>query len=106
MDRPVLRRIHGPIGEIDRLAEHIEHASKRRVADGNRNGGPSVDGSHSTLQTVGRLHRDRANTPLTEVLLHLADDVDLGAAWDAAIYANSVVDRWQMPALVLHIHHR
>ena len=45
--------------------------------DRHRNRRARVGAVHAALQAVGRLHRDRADAALAEVLLHLADDVHL-----------------------------
>ena len=66
----------GPIREVDRLAEHVEHASERPGADRHRNRRTGIERVHAALQAVGRLHRHRAHAALAEMLLHFADDVD------------------------------
>ena len=77
VNRPALLRHHGSIGKVDRLAEHVQHASERLGADRHRDRAAEILGHHAALQAVGRLHRDRAHAVLSEVLLDLDDDVEL-----------------------------
>ena len=76
MDRPALLRLHRPVGEIDRLAEHVHHPAERAGTDRHLNRAAEIGRLHAALHAVGRLHRDRAHPVLAEVLLHLDDDVD------------------------------
>ena len=62
----------GPIREVDRLAEHVEHAAERLRPDRHRDRRAEVDDLHAALHAVGRLHRDGAHAVLADVLLHLA----------------------------------
>ena len=61
---------------VDRLAEHIEHASKRLLADGHRDRSSSTLGLHATNETVGWLQRDGANASAAKVLRDLDHNVD------------------------------
>ncbi len=75
VNRPALLRLHRPIGEVDRLAEHVQHAAERLRADRHRDRRAGVDRRHAARQAVGRLHRDGAHAVLAEVLLDLDDDL-------------------------------
>jgi len=77
MNRPALLRLDRPIRVVHRLAEHVEDAAERLGPHGHRDRGAGIDRGHATRHAVGRLHRHRAHTILAEVLLDLADDVDL-----------------------------
>ena len=71
-------------------------------ADRHRDRRAGVDHLHAAVHAVGRLHRDRADAVLAEVLLDLADDVDrrrLPRLDDA----HGVVDRGQLPARELDV---
>ena len=103
MDRPVLLGVDRPIGEVHRLAEHVQHAAERRRADRHRDRRAGVAHPHAALHAVGRLHRHRAHAVLAQVLLHLGDDVDLLAGRQRRDDANRVVDRGQMAALELDV---
>ena len=93
MDRPALFRVDRPVRIIDRLAEHVHHAAERGGPDGHRDRLAQVDRLHAALHAVGRLHRDRPHARLAEVLLDLADDVDLRLARFAfGLDLNGVVD--------------
>ena len=80
MNRPALLRLHRPIREVHRLAEHVQHAAERLGTDRHRNRLAEIDRLHAALHAVGRLHRDRAHAVLAEVLLDFGDDVDRVAA--------------------------
>ena len=72
--------LHRPVGKSTGSPSTFMHAAERRGADRHRDRRARVDDRHAALHAVGRLHRDRADAVLAEVLLHLADDVDLLAA--------------------------
>jgi len=76
VDRPALGGLHGTIGEVDRLAEHVQHPPERGRPDRHHDGRARVDRLHPALQAVGRLHGHRAHAVLAQVLLDLRDDVD------------------------------
>jgi hypothetical protein len=81
MNRPALLRLHRTIREVDRLAEHVQHAAERFGAHRHRDRLTEIDRLHAALHAVGRLHRDRADAVLAEVLLDLSDDVERLAAF-------------------------
>ena len=62
---------------VDRLAEQVEDAAERLLADRHRAPGlpVSID-LHAADQAVGRAQRDAADAVAAEVLLHLAGQVD------------------------------
>ena len=72
--------LHRPIREVHRLAEDVQHAAERLRSDRHRNRLAEVNDRHAALHAVGRLHRDRADAVLAQVLLDLDDDVDRLAA--------------------------
>ena len=47
VNRPALLRLDRPIREVDRLAEHVQHAPERRRADRHRNRRPGVGRPHA-----------------------------------------------------------
>ena len=101
VNRPALLRLHRPIREVDRLAEHVQHAAERLGSDRHRDRLAEVDRLHAALHAVGRLHRDGAHAVLAEVLLDLGDDVDAprAASLASGLDAQRVVDRGQVPGL-------
>jgi hypothetical protein len=54
---------------VDRLADDVEDAAERLQSDWDGDRRPDVDDLHSTLQPIGRAHRDRAHPVVAEVLL-------------------------------------
>ena len=66
--------------EVDRLAEQVEDASERRLADGHRDRAAGVDDLHAAGEPVGGVHRDRAHAVVAEVLLDLAHEHALAGA--------------------------
>ena len=96
VDRPALLRLDRAIREVDRLAEHVQHAAERRRADRHRDRRVGVEGLHAALHAVGGLHRDRADAVLAEVLLHLDHHVDrVGRGRLVGDHAHGVVDGGQ-----------
>jgi hypothetical protein len=65
---------------VDRLAEQVEDAAEGGLADRDRDRAARVDHLVATAQAVGGVHGDGAHAVVAEVLLHLADQVELGAA--------------------------
>ena len=107
VNRPALLRLHRTIREVDRLAEHVQHAAERLRPDRHRNRLAEVDRLHAALHAVGRLHRDRADAVLAEVLLDFGDDVErLAALLRRRLDAQRVVDRGQVSGLELDVDDR
>ena len=71
VDRPALG-IGCDVGlAVDRLPDHVPEAPERRPADGNRDRAARVEDVHAAREPVGRVHRDRADAVVAEMLLHL-----------------------------------
>ena len=89
---------------VDRFADHIENAAKRRFAHGNGDLRTLVDDFHAADHAFGRLHRNAANTALADVLLHFEDDVNLVGDVEAfAHHAQRLVDRRHGRFFKLHV---
>ena len=101
VDRPALLRLHRPVREVDRLAEHVQHAAERLGPDRHRDRLAGVDrpSMPRCMPSVGFI-ADRADAVLAEVLLDLGDDVDAarGAVLRLEPDAQRVVDRGQVSA--------
>ncbi len=78
MDRPVLRGLDGT-ALVDRLAQQIEHAAQRRVADGDRDGTARIHAVHPADHPVRAAQRDAADAPAAQVLLDFAGQVQADA---------------------------
>ena len=70
MDGVLLLRLHGG-HTVDRLAENVEHASKRLRSDTDFDGLIVRRYRSATLEAVGGTHRNRAHESLLQMLLHL-----------------------------------
>src|SRR6185503_15890919 len=85
VDGPALLRVH-VAGLVDRIAEQVEDAAQRGLADGHGDRAAGVDDLHAARQAVGGVHGDRADAVVAEVLLELADEeLLLGAGADALL---------------------
>src|SRR4029077_9171693 len=89
---------------VNRFAEHAHHAAQRCTTDRDDNGLARVEGLHSADHAFGRLHGDRADAPVAEVLLHFHGHVErfrqvVAFAGDA----HRVVNRGQVSGLELNI---
>ena len=104
MNRPAQFRLHRAIRKVHRLAEHVQHAAERFGTNGHRDRLTEVFGAHAALDAVGRLHRDGAHAVFAEVLLDLADDVDVAGFLRLGLDAQRVVDGRQVPGLELDVH--
>ena len=80
---------------IDRLAEHVQDAAQRRVANRHRDRSAEVDRLHAADEAVGARHGDAAHLVLPDVLLHLERQVDGHRAGRVA-HEHRVVDLRQL----------
>ena len=92
---------------VNRLAEHVHHATEGGAADRNLDRIAGVHGFHTTNHTLGRLHRDRAYAAFSEMLLDFDGDVErLGNVVAFTGDANRVEDRGQVALFKLDVEHR
>jgi hypothetical protein len=61
---------------VDHRAEHVEEPAEGRLAHRDGDRGTRVDHVGAAAQSVRRVHRDRADPVVSEVLLHLRDQRD------------------------------
>jgi hypothetical protein len=73
VDRPALLDLDR-LPLVDDLAEQVEDAPERDVADGHGDRAAGVDDLGAARQAVGGVHGHRAHTIIAEVLLHLAHE--------------------------------
>ena len=78
VDRPALAG--GGLAVVDRLAEDVPEAAERLLADRDADRRAGVDHVDSARQAVGRVHGDRADAVVAQVLLHLGDQVETRGA--------------------------
>ena len=76
VDRPVLGGVDRAAA-VDRLAEQVEHAAERLLADRHRDRAAGVDDLHAADHAVGRAEGDAADAAAAEVLLHFAGELDV-----------------------------
>ena len=94
MDRPVVvGRDRAAV--VDRLADQVEHAAERGLADRHGDRLAGVDALLAADQTVGAAQGDAADATAAEVLLHFAGQVDLDALL-LGVDLHGVVDRRQV----------
>ena len=103
VNRPALLRLHGPIGKVDRLAEHVQHSAERFWAD--RHGdrlAEIVAFMPRCMPSVGFIATARTRfSPRccsTSAITSIAS-----AALAVGLDAERVVDRRQMPGLELDV---
>ena len=80
-------------GVVDRLAEQVEDPAEGRVADRHGDRAAGVDHLVAALEAVGRVHRDRADAVVAEVLLDLADQRVASSASRSASPAHLDLER-------------
>ena len=85
VDRPALDVVVELVALVDRLAEQVEDAAERDVADRHGDRAAGVDDLHAARQAVGGVHGDRAHAVVAEVLLDLADQRARDAAGDLLV---------------------
>ena len=81
VDRPALLDLD-VVALVDGLAEQVEDAPERHLADGHGDRAAGVDDLDAARQAVGGVHGDRAHAVVAEVLLHLAHEDAVVAAVD------------------------
>jgi hypothetical protein len=90
VDRQGLRAVDRALA-VDRVAEHVEHATEGDLADRDGDRLAGIEGIDPASEAVGRGHRHRPDPVVAEMLLDLADEVVLSLALDR----DGVVDRRQ-----------
>ena len=105
VDRPALDAVRNRRTVVDRVAEHVENSSERSLADWNRDRAAGVLDFHPADDGVGRRHRHRAHLVAADVLLHLDDDVNVGAGIGLLTDAQSVVKLGQVLGLEFDVEH-
>ncbi len=83
VNRPALGAGRKRLLAVDRIAEHVPDASQRHLADRDRDRCPGVDHGGTAGDAVGRVHCDSADAIVTEMLLHLCDQLAAFGARDA-----------------------
>ena len=93
VDRPALHVLELLVAIVDRVPEDVEQASQCRLSDRDADRRPEILDVDAAGETVRRVHGDCANAVVSEVLLDLRDQIDLGAAFLAGhLDSQSVVD--------------
>ena len=59
---------------VDRLADDVPEPPQRRRTDGDGDRASRIDADGAARKAVGRVHGDRADAVVTEMLLHLCDE--------------------------------
>src|ERR1700680_1956789 len=106
VDRPPLHAVRNRRTVVDRVAEHVENSSERGLANRNRDRTAGVFDLHPADDGVGRRHCHRAHLIASDVLLHLDDDINVGAGIGLLTDAQSVVKLGQVLGLELDVQHR
>ena len=106
VNRPPLDARRDRRAVVDGLAEHVEDAAERRLADRHRDRRAGVDDVHAAHDAVGRRHRDGAHLVAADVLLHLGHDADLLAARRCRVDLERVVELGQVLGLELDVEDR
>jgi len=94
---------------VDWLAQHVDQSPQCLTADRHRDRRPCILYSHSPRETVGRGHRDAADTVFTKVQRDFKGDADsrrTGGLILFLIHFEGVVNIRQLSWRILHIYHR
>src|SRR5262245_12513067 len=90
---------------IDGLADYVDHATERAVADRDRNRPAQVNGLHAAHHAFGGFHGNAAHAAFAEVLLHFQDHVDRHRDSVAvADHTNGLIDGRHGRLGELHVH--
>ena len=104
VDRPALGRRDRPPA-VDRVAQQVEDAAQRLLADRHAHRAAGVDHRHPADQPVGRAQGHAAHPVAAELLLHLAGQVDLDPLL-LGLDLQCVVDVGQMPLVEIGVEGR
>ena len=104
MNGPLLVGMHRS-ASVDRIAQQVENAAERPLADGHTHGTARIDHRHATYQAVGRPQRYTPHAIAAKVLLHLSGQVDLDSL-DVVVDSEGVVDVGQMTFVKLGVERR
>ncbi len=74
MDGPVLG-IGELLAVVDGLAQHVDEAAERPLADGHRHGCAGVHDLHAAGEPVRGVHGDGPHPVVAEMLLHLGHEL-------------------------------
>ena len=64
------------LGDVERLADHVEHVAEHAVADRHRDAVAEVAHDRAALQAVGRLQADGPHAAVADLLRDLGGDGD------------------------------
>ena len=81
-------------GDVERLADDVEHVAEHAVADRHRDAAPGVAHERAALEAVGRLHADDPHPAVTDLLRDLGDDRDR-VAFELGVHLEGEVDLGQ-----------
>src|SRR5262249_37075237 len=101
---PKFLGVHWP-ATVDWLAEQVEYAAKRFLADGNLDGLAGVQHVHAAHQPVRRSECNRTDSIPAQVLLNFAGQVDFHALV-ITVNLERVIDFRQMPFLKFGVKRR
>src|SRR5271155_937185 len=92
---------------VDRLSDHVEHATKRLVSHGNGNRAALIDGIHASHHAFGGLHGDAAHAAFAQMLLHFKNHVNWVRHREAVAHnAQRLVNRRYLCFFKLNVHRR
>jgi hypothetical protein len=74
VDRPPLGVLRDRVALVDRLPDHVPEPTERRLSDGDGDGRAGVEHVDAAGKAVGRIHGDRADAVVAQVLLHFCDE--------------------------------
>ena len=89
---------------VHRRADDVQDAAEALFANGHRDRSRGVLDRHPSDQTIGRIHRDRADCILTEVLRNLEGEVPILLADRGVANLNRSQNRWQTPLREGNVH--
>ncbi len=81
-------------GDVERLADDVEHVAEHAVAHRHRDAAPGVAHERAALEAVGRLHADDPHAAVTDLLRDLGDDRDRDA-FELGVHLDGEVDLGQ-----------
>ena len=93
------------LGDVERLAEHVEHVAEHAVADRHRDAAAGVAHERAALETVGRAHADDADPAVADLLGDLGGDRDRLAV-ELDVELERGVDLGQRVGRELDVDHR
>ncbi len=89
---------------VNRVTNNIKNSTEHFFTNRNSDGGTGIYCIHSTDQTIGRMHRHRANRVITKVQCHFANQGFNFSTFSSTLNIDCVIQGWKNTVFKVHIY--